>query len=194
MNFEEPEGATALDPNELDGLIPSHIVNRGQLNELEQHNILMAAFWVKTARFKRINEEKSLRLLHSKMFEKVWKWAGSFRKTEKNIGILPYLIPVELRNLCADVDAWIEFESYEPIEIAARFHHRLVSIHLFPNGNGRHARLATDILLTKQLGLARSTWGMGSLDVTGEIRKRYIEALQSADLGDYSQIVSFVST
>lgn len=191
--FDEPSGATPLELEEIEDLIPTHIVNRGQLNELEQHNILDAELWLINARFEKINDEKSLCVLHSKMFNEVWKWAGKFRTTAKNIGIEFYLIPVELRKLCKDVDAWIEFESYPIIELAARFHHRLVSIHPFPNGNGRLARLATDVLLTRQLGLPRLEWGRTSLDIVSDIRNRYINALREADRGNYGPLISFLS-
>lgn len=190
--FQYPEGATPLDPDEIEGLIPTHVVNRDQLNELEQQNIAEAEIWLMTARLKKINTEHNLRTLHKKMFGQTWKWAGVFRKTGKNIGVDAYQISVSLKNLCDDVDTWIEFSSYPADEIAARFHHRLVYIHLFPNGNGRHARLAADILLMKQLGLPRFTWGSGIIDHAGEVRSQYIFALREADRGDYQSLLDFV--
>ena len=126
------------------------------------------------------------------MFSQVWRWAGKFRQSGKNIGVEAYQIGVSLKNLCDDVDTWIEFKSYSVDEIAVRFHHRLVYIHPFPNGNGRHARLATDILLTKQLAQNRFTWGRESLENEGNTRKQYILALQEADKGSYQSLVSFV--
>jgi len=196
--YKQPVGATSLDPDEVEGLIPSHIVNREQLNALEQENIIQAQFWLNGARFKKINTEAMLRKLHKQMFGEVWKWAGTFRQTGKNIGVDAYKIAVELKNLCDDVDTWIEFSSYSNTEIAVRFHHRLVFIHLFPNGNGRHARLATDVLLAKQLNEPIFTWGkaslgQNSLDKAGVIRSNYIKALRMADAGDYSALLAFVS-
>jgi Fic-DOC domain mobile mystery protein B len=196
---DQPEDATPLDPDEIEGLIPTHIVNREQLNALEQENIIQAQFWLNGTRFKKINTEVMLRKLHKQMFGEVWKWAGTFRQTGKNIGVDAYQLAVELKNLCDDVDAWIEFSSYPNTEIAVRFHHRLVYIHLFPNGNGRHARLATDILLTKQLNEPMFTWGLGSgakgcLEKAGEIRSNYIKALRKADAGDYSALMAFVAS
>lgn len=195
---DQPEDATPLDPDEIEGLIPSHIVNREQLNALEQENIIRAQFWLNRMRFKKMNSEAMLRKLHQRMFGEVWRWAGTFRQTGKNIGVDAYQIAVELKNLCDDVDTWIEFSSYPNTEIAVRFHHRLVYIHLFPNGNGRHARLATDVLLAKQLNEPVFTWGLGScakgsLDKAGEIRSNYIKALRKADAGDYSDLMVFVS-
>ena len=126
------------------------------------------------------------------MFGQVWRWAGVYRKTGKNIGIDAYQMSAALKDLCDDVDTWIEFESYPIDEIAVRFHHRLVFIHLFPNGNGRHARLATDILLNKQLGTAVFNWGRGKIDKQGDFRSSYIAALRKADAGDYSALLAFV--
>ena len=128
------------------------------------------------------------------MFNRTWRWAGVFRKSDKNIGIDWPQISVELKKLCDDVGYWIEHQTYSTDEIAIRFHHRLVLIHSFPNGNGRHARLMTDILLTK-LGQSRFSWGIHQeqdLYKTTPVRKQYIEALQCADRGDYSKLIRFV--
>jgi len=192
MIFEYSEGATPLDPDEIEGLIPTHVVNRGQLNELEQQNIAEAELWLMTARLGKINTAKNLKKLHVKMFAQVWRWAGTFRKTGKNIGIEAYQISVALKNLCDDLDTWIEFSTYPDDEIAVRFHHRLVYIHLFSNGNGRHARLATDILLTKHLKKNRFSWGRGIIENAGEVRSQYLSALREADKGYYKPLLDFV--
>ena len=194
--FEYSAGATPLDPDEMEGLLPTHIVNRGQLDELEQVNIAAAQIWLSTARINKINDDGNLRKLHNKMFGNVWRWAGTFRSTAKNIGIDAYQIAPELRNLCEDVDTWIEYSSYDADEIAARFHHKLLLIHPFPNGNGRHARLATDVLLIKQLGKSAFTWGSASIgngiDKEDQVRSQYINALREADRGDYQALLTFV--
>lgn len=194
--FEYSEDGTPLDPDEIEGLIPSHIVNRGQLDELEQENIVSAQLWLASARIDKINTDVNIRKLHKNMFGKVWRWAGTFRATGKNIGVEAYQIAPELKNLCDDVDAWIEFSSYPADEIAARFHHRLLFIHPFPNGNGRHARLATDVLLTKQLHVKPFSWGRTSIgkntDKEGTVRKEYINALREADKGNYQALIGFV--
>ena len=190
--YSYPDGATALDPDEIEGLIPTHIVNRDQLNAQEQENILAAHLWLASARMGNINTEANLRKLHKNMFGKVWRWAGAFRSTGKNIGVEAYQIGIELKNLCDDVDAWIEHASYPADELAARFHHRLVEIHAFPNGNGRHERLATDVLLTKQLGQKAFTWGSASIEKDGVIRRKYIDALRRADKEDYQALFEFV--
>lgn len=199
--YKQPAGATTLDPDEIEGLIPTHIVNRDQLNELEQENIIQAQLWLRTSRYSKVNTAVFLRKLHKQMFGQVWRWAGSYRQTGKNIGVDAYQISSSLKNLCDDVDTWIEFSSYPNDEIAVRFHHKLVFIHLFPNGNGRHARLATDMLLRKQLGEPVFNWGRENMNLENssesineesDIRSRYISALRKADAGDYSELLTFV--
>jgi len=133
-----------------------------------------------------------IKLLHKKMFGDVWKWAGKFRKSNKNIGVAREQIGIELRKLYEDVKCWNEFGSWPVDEIAARFHHRLVWIHPFVNGNGRHARVMTDLILEKKLGARRFTWGNGKINQAGDCRQQYIQALQTADKGDFSRLLHFV--
>jgi Fic-DOC domain mobile mystery protein B len=189
---EHDDASTPLSAEELEGLIPSYITLRSELNEAEQANILEAEEWA----FKRkrdVLSEKFLNDLHKRMFGRVWKWAGQHRQTGKNIGVDAYRIPVELRQLLDDVRFWISNDTYQPDEIAARFHHRLVWIHIFPNGNGRHARLATDLLLTA-LGQPRFTWGRENLINANETRQAYVDALRAADQHDYGPLLAFVRT
>ena len=134
-----------------------------------------------------------LRELHRRMFSDTWDWAGKFRRTMKNIGVAPELVPERTQNLFRDVQYWLDHHTYAVDEIAARFHHMLVAIHPFPNGNGRHARLMADALL-RQVGASPFTWGSASLDAESAIRKRYLRALQAADTGDYAPLLSFVRT
>jgi Fic-DOC domain mobile mystery protein B len=192
MKFKYPLGATPLDPDEIDGLIPSHISTQSQLNEWEAANILKAEIWL----FPNANHDDFLsihftRLLHSKMFDDTWTWAGQFRLTERNIGVNPFTITTDLNNLLEDVRYQVIHESFPMDEIAYRFHHRLVAIHPFPNGNGRHARLMTDLLLV-QAGEPRFTWGKERLEAEGPVRKKYISALQDADKHDYAALAEFV--
>jgi Fic-DOC domain mobile mystery protein B len=184
------DAGTELTEEELEGLIPSYITLRSELNGAEQANILEAEEWA-FARKRDVLGEKFLNNLHTRMFDNVWRWAGQYRTIGKNIGIDAYRIPTELRQLLDDCRYWIENNTYEPDEIAARFHHRLVSIHLYPNGNGRHARLAADLLL-KSMGRARFSWGSKNLVDAGETRKRYIAALQAADEHDFGPLLEFV--
>ena len=143
------------------------------------------------ARKRETLDERFLRQLHKRMFGDVWKWAGKFRLTDRNIGMKPYQISAALQSLVGDARYWMEQDSFPPDELVARFHHRLVLIHPFPNGNGRHGRLAAD-LLARQLGRPRFSWGAGDLIGTGEIRKRYVAALRAADNGDLGPLLDFI--
>ncbi len=198
---DEPEDLTATDDastplaeDERPGLIPTWIAYRSELNEAEQANIVRAAVWahqyIRRAKSD-ILSDRFVRDLHRRMLGNVWRWAGTFRSTERNIGVAPYQISSDLRNLLDDAKAWIEFSAYPPDEILARFHHRLVAIHPFPNGNGRHGRLMTDLLAVK-LGVKPLTWGGASLTSTTELRRLYIEALRHADIGQYEPLVLFL--
>ena len=187
---EQDDASTPLTEEEREDLIPSYIALRPELNEAEQANILEAEEWA-FARKRDVLDERFLTGLHKRMFGRVWRWAGKFRKTERNIGIDAYRITVELRQLLDDCRYWIEHGTYEPDEIAARFHHRLVLIHPFPNGNGRHARIATDLLLVS-MGRPRFTWGRVNLVDPGETRQRYIDALRAADHHDIGPLLEFV--
>jgi Fic-DOC domain mobile mystery protein B len=186
----QDDGGTELTEEEREGLIPSYITLRSELNEAEQANILEAEEWA-FARKRDLLEEEFLNNLHKRMYGNVWRWAGRYRTSGKNIGIDAYRIPTELRQLLDDCRYWIENGTYEPDEIAVRFHHRIVSIHCYPNGNGRHARLAADLLL-KSMGQERFSWGGENLVDVGETRERYIAALQAADEHDIGPLLEFV--
>ncbi len=187
---QEDNAATPLEDEERDGLIPSYVTTRGELNEAEQANIIEAADWA-LSRKRNVLDGQFLDRLHHRMFRHVWKWAGRHRRTGKNVGVDAYKIPTELKRLIDDSQYWITHESYLPDEIAARFHHRLVWIHAYPNGNGRHARLATDLLL-KSLGRHPFSWGRINLVDAGETRQRYVEALRAADRHDFGPLNAFV--
>ena len=163
---------------------------RAELNEAEQANILAAEEWA-FKRARNVLDIDFLKELHKRMFGRVWIWAGTSRTTGKNIGVDAYRIRTDLQELINDGTYWIENGTYEPDEIAARFHHRLVCIHPYPNGNGRHARLATDLLL-RALDQPRFTWGSQNLTDPGQTRTLYIEALRAADNHDYGLLLAFV--
>lgn len=148
--FEEPDGATPLDPDEMRGLKFRYVTTRGELDELEQANIEQGLAWISRRRSGSVFDDSFIRTLHKRLFGDVWAWAGEYRLTEKNIGIDPLQISVQLRILLGNASYWLQQETFPPLEAAARFHHRLVQIHLFPNGNGRHARIATDIMLEEE--------------------------------------------
>jgi Fic-DOC domain mobile mystery protein B len=189
--FEQPDAAaTPLAPEEIRDLIPAHIAYRRDLNEAEQENIARAQEWALSPRRRDLLSEKFIKDLHRQMLGDVWRWAGAFRTSQRNIGIDYWLIPTELRQLLDDAKAWIEFKTYPRDEIAVRFHHRLVRIHPFPNGNGRHSRLMADLLVMR-LGGERFSWGRESLRDPGAARERYIEALRAADNHDIGPLLAF---
>ena len=163
-----------------------------ELDALEFENIARAAAWMQAVKADKILNTDFICLLHKKMFCDVWKWAGKYRKTEKNIGIRYIDVPVEVHKLCDDADGWIEFDVYPPDEFAARFHHRLVLIHLFSNGTGRHARLMADLILEKIFNKKPFSWGKINLARTGDVRTIYINALKKADDHDYEPLLKFV--
>ena len=194
INFEYPKGATPIDFDEAEGLQLTHITTLGELNRWEQDNILEAKTWIGRTKPSNILNEKFIKNLHKRMFGNVWKWAGTFRQSNKNIGGPWYQVPMSLRDLCEDTTLWIELQEESPDIIAIRFHHRLVSIHAFPNGNGRHAREMTNLLLKYKLKQPELTWGSKNLSEAGNIRKQYIESLHAADNGDYNPLLAFVHT
>jgi Fic-DOC domain mobile mystery protein B len=192
INLDVAPGATPFDADELASLIPDHIVTQGELNEWEQQNIHAGDDWARkqSRQRKEILNETFVRQLHRQMFGETWKWAGVFRESDKNIGADWLKIGVELNKLLDDARFHIEHASYPPDEIAGRFHYRLVAIHPFQKGNGRHARLMAD-LLVERLARARFTWGSRSLVDASAIRQSYIAALQAADARDYAPLLTF---
>ncbi len=187
--LETDDNATPLTPDERNGLIPTHVTSRSELNELEQRNILEADRWA-FGRKRNVVDEAFLRGLHRRMFNRVWRWAGTYRTSERNLGVAHYRIEPDLRQIVDDARFWIEHQSYPDDELAVRFHHRLVSVHPFPNGNGRWSRLAADLLIVRQRG-DRFTWGRANIQADRNARRRYIEALHAADDHDLGPLVRF---
>ena len=186
-------GQTPLDEEEKNGLLIPSISTRKELDEFEQKNIEQAIQWLMSKRFKvdTILSEEFIKSLHKRMFGEVWAWAGEFRKSNKNLGIDRWMISTELKNLLDDTLYWIENTTYTAEEIGIRFKHRLVSIHCFPNGNGRHSRLMADIIIEKIFNKPPYSWGAERDDKDNENRKRYIDAVQAADKNDYSLLLTF---
>ncbi|GBD91424.1 fic/DOC family protein [bacterium BMS3Abin04] len=186
-------GQTPLDEDEKDGLLISTITTRGELDEFEQLNIQKAIEWTLKNKFNidKILTEEFAKNLHKKMFDEVWKWAGDFRTTNKNIGVDKFMIGIEVKKLIDDCNFWIKNNAFSPDEISLRYSHRIVQIHLFPNGNGRHSRLIGDIIVNHVFNLPVFTWGRKDLVHKGNARQLYLEALRKADQGNYSKLLEF---
>jgi Fic-DOC domain mobile mystery protein B len=187
----DPEGTTPLDPDEAGELIPSHITTREELNGWEQQNILGGQRWALSQKRPRVLSIAFARELHRQMFDKTWRWAGDLRNTDKNVGIPWHDLSTSLADLFRDTAHWLERGTYTTDEAAARFHHRLTWIHPFPNGNGRFARLMTEILLLTH-DRPPFVWGRDDLDHKGDVRSRYIAALRAADKGDFTLLFAFL--
>lgn len=193
LNLKYAHGQTPLDEVEKDGLKIKSITTQKELDEFEQLNIEKALEWTIHARLNsdRILTEKFIRDLHKKMYSEVWTWAGNFRKTDKNIGIHWTQIGLELKYLLDDTNFWIENKTYAPAEIAIRFKHRLVAIHCYPNGNGRHSRIMADIIIENVFEKEIFSWHESNMVKADETRKAYISALKNADNGNFSALIKF---
>jgi len=193
LKIEYKDGQTPLSEEARKGLLINTITTQGELDEFEQQNIGEAVSWTmgKKISAEKLFSEEYLRLLHKKMYGEVWKWAGQFRTSETNIGVAPHTIGIELRKLLDDAKHWYENQSYKPHELALRFKHKLVSIHCFPNGNGRHSRLMADLIMEKSFNARYFEWGGSSLVKADELRKQYIAALKEADNGNIDKLILF---
>ncbi|MFA7380162.1 MAG: mobile mystery protein B [Bacteroidia bacterium] len=193
LDLDYSNGQTSLDEDEKDGLLIPTIATRGELDEFEQQNIEQAIQWVLSRSFKPevIFTEDFIRTLHKRMYAGVWKWAGDFRKTNKNIGIDKWQISTELKLLLDDAAYWHKNNTYPSDEIALRFKHRLVSIHCFPNGNGRHSRLMADIINEKIYKQPAFSWGEANHSSPANARESYLKAVNAADKGNYSLLIAF---
>ncbi len=182
--------ATDLTPEEGVGLIPTWIVTRDDLNRAERANIAKGLRWARRARFDVLAPDDVM-TLHKRMYGDVWRWAGQPRRSEKNIGRTDWwALREHLHQLLGNARAQVEAAARDPDEIAIDFHFRLVAIHVFPNGNGRHARLAAD-LLAERLGRPVFTWGQSDLLRVGDARAIYVAALKAADAGDLAPLLAF---
>lgn len=193
LNIENIDGQTPLDEEEKEGLLIPTITTRGELDEFEQQNIEQAIQWYLSQSFKPevVFTDRFIRTIHKRMFAEVWSWAGHFRKTNKNIGIDRLQISIEFKKLLDDVKYWHESTIYPYDEIAVRFKHRLVSIHCFSNGNGRHSRLMADIIIEKLYKKTNFSWGSATYSDEQKKRTLYLKALKVADKGDYDLLIAF---
>jgi Fic-DOC domain mobile mystery protein B len=188
--MDYPDGATPLEHEELEGLKFKNITTRSQLDHLEQANIESGIMWLQRSKKREIFTEEYIKILHQKLFGEVWRWAGKFRTSEKNIGVDPFHISTELKKLLDDTKYWIDHKTFLPFELAMKFHHRLVFIHPFANGNGRHARIMADAILTKIYQLPGLDWTGGhNLSDMNQRRVEYIKALRHADKNDFSLLL-----
>ena len=193
LEFDYKDGQTPLDEEEKEGLKIKSITTQGELDEFEQLNIEKAVEWTIRANLKpeKILTEKFIKDLHKKMYDDVWKWAGEFRKTDKNIGIRWTQIGIELKSLIDDTEYWIENKTYSPEEIAIRFKHRIVQIHCFPNGNGRHSRMMADIIIESIFEKEIFSWNKSNMVKADETREKYIATLKEADNGNIEPLIEF---
>jgi len=193
LELEYNDGQTTLEEKEKEDLKISTITSHKELDEYEQLNIENAVEWLITKKLSadQVLSESFIKSLHKRMYSDVWKWAGQFRQSEKTIGIKWINIAIALKTLLDDTKYWIEHNSHTPDEIALRFKHRLVSIHCFPNGNGRHSRLMADILAEKILGQLRFSWGNSNLVEATDTRKNYIKSLKAADQNNMAPLLAF---
>lgn len=196
LELKYEDGQTPLDEDEKEGILIETITTQQELNEFEQLNIEKAMIWVLESKLKKdkILTEKFIKDLHKRMYSEVWKWAGEFRKSNKNIGIEWTQIGIQLKALMDDTIFWIDNQIYTPEEIAIRFKHRIVAIHCFPNGNGRHSRLMADIIIEKIFGESVFGWHRSNMVKADDTRKKYIQCLREADNGNINPLVEFAKT
>ena len=193
LNLTYDDGQTPLDEDEKESLLIKSISTRGELDEFEKQNIEDAIQWSLTRKFKpeQILSEYFIKDLHKKMYGRVWRWASEYRKTNKNIGVDKLEISIAIRSLIDDAKYWLEHNIYEPDEFAIRFKHRLVSIHCFPNGNGRHSRIIADIIIENIYNQPVFSWGGASLSEEKDIRAQYLKAIRNADKSDFDLLLKF---
>lgn len=196
IEFVYEDGQTPLNEEEKEGILIKSITTHGELDEHEQLNIEKAIEWIIGLKLEkeRILTEEFIKTLHKKMLGKVWRWAGEFRRSEKNIGVKWINIGIDLRTLLDDTKFWIENKTFPPDEIAIRFKHRLVNIHCFSNGNGRHSRIMADIIIESVFGETIFTWNHSNMVKANETRAEYIKSIREADKGNIERLINFART
>lgn len=184
---------TPLNDVEKEGLLQKQISTQGELNEAEQLNIEEAIQWTMKKNFNAsaILSEEFVRQLHKRMYGDVWRWGGDFRQSNKNIGVDWKQTPTALRGLIDDCKFWIDHKTFNEDEMAVRFKHRIVSIHCFSNGNGRHSRLMADVIIKQVLGKEVFSWGEKTYVDSKQARENYIAALKKADKDDLIPLIQF---
>ena len=189
--FGMVSGETPIDPSKLK---KSHkwIKNRAQLAEVEAKAVgLVHAKYLhgKPDRRRAPFTFKWMMNVNKEMFGKIWVWAGVRRKIElAGVGSKPYNIEVEVNELLGDMVVWTD-TGMPLIEQATRLHHRAVFIHPFENGNGRWARLLSNILLKQNDGAIVSWPDDNLVGCSSAIREEYISCLKAADQGDVEPLL-----
>lgn len=193
LDLDSAQGQTPLNEDEKEGLRITTITTRGELDEFEQLGVEKAIEWTMKHKLTRdtILTEEFIKELHKRMFSDIWEWAGEYRSTNKNLGVDKTQIQIELRKLLDDCRYWIDQKVFSEDEIAIRLSHRLVTIHPFASGNGRHSRLIADVLVSHGLGQSHFTWGSINLTTRGRARAKYLEALREADENSYAPLIKF---
>ena len=193
LKIKYTDGQTFLAEEDKGGLKIKSITTQTELDEFEQLNIEKAVEWLLRVKLKpeKILTVKFIIDLHKKMFSDVWKWAGIFRTSDTNIGVNWTKIELGIKQLIDDTKYWIEHQTYSPEEIAIRFKHRIVSIHCFPNGNGRHSRMMADIISESIFGEEIFSWHESNMVEADETRNVYIAALREADNGNINPLIQF---
>lgn len=196
LEIEYEEGQTPLDEEEMEGLLIETISTRAELDEFEQHNIEKAIEWTLRRKFKaeKIFSEEFILALHKQMFSDVWKWAGEFRRSNKNMGCDWKQVGMQLKQLNDDAKYWLKNNTYSEVEMAIRYKHRIVSIHCFSNGNGRHSRLMADIIISHIFGKNVFTWGGANLNKKSDARTNYLRSVKKADQGEMKSLIAFSKT
>jgi Fic-DOC domain mobile mystery protein B len=196
LNLSYKDGQTPLDENETGGLLIQSITTREELDEFEQQNIESAIKWTMVTKFKkeRVLSEEFILELHRRMFCDVWSWAGEFRKTNKNLGVPYSRVRVSVKVLLGDCFHWLNQKSHSDEEIAILFKHRIVSIHCFSNGNGRHSRLMADVIISHLFSKPVFSWNRNNLVEKGEGRTNYLSAINAADMGDIQPLIDFANS
>jgi len=194
--FQTDDHNTDLSPEEQLQLIPS-LTTRAELNAAERMNINAARLWAMRPRVLQrpdLLTDTFSRELHRNMFNHIWRWAGRYRTSERNLGWEVHRLSEGIRNAFGDTQCSMQHGTYPLTEVAVRLHHRLVAIHPWPNGNGRHARLMADLVVASRAG-RELTWGASSdLAFAGQARNRYIAAIQQADAGDMAALLAFAES
>src|SRR5680860_32679 len=196
LNLSLVDGQTPLEDEEREGLKIKNISSREELDEYEQKNIESALLWLLTKKLTaaQILSEDFIKSIHYRMFKNVWTWAGKFRQINKNLGVEWFAIEVEIKKLIDDCLYFIDNKTYKEEEIAIRLKHRLVYIHPFNNGNGRHSRLLADVLMQKVFNKEPFKWGGSNLLKPDKVRKDYIDAVREADKGSYEKLIGFAKS